>query len=97
MKIIRLDGPGRIIGPPHSRVLKSGHVVLNPGEEVGEHVTEKREELILIIDGTASITEEGKKFVLCKGEAAYINEGKRHNVINETEKPLRYVYTVAML
>ena len=35
-----------LIQPPESVALKSRKVTLEPGEEIGEHVTKRREELI---------------------------------------------------
>lgn len=53
-----------IIKPPESKNLKSGRVVLEPGEDVGDHVTKEREEIIIILSGTATIIlKENEKLI----------------------------------
>jgi len=85
-----------LVKPPSSRCLKSGRVVLEPGESVGEHVTEDREEMLVVLKGTATLMDEGKSFLLEEGETYYISEGKKHNVKNETDMVLEYVYVVSL-
>lgn len=96
MIIKKLDKPDRIIAPPVSRYLKSRFQVLAPGEEVGEHVTDQREELILILKGTATIIEKGLPTELAAGHAVYLPANVRHNVRNDGTEPLHYVYVVAL-
>ena len=87
-----------LVRPPESFSIKSGKVVLQPRECVGEHKTEKREEVIVIIKGRALVIKEGKRMELEEGEACYIKEGTKHNVINlSEEKPLEYYYIVSIL
>jgi len=83
--------------PPETRKLKAGRVRLSPGEEVGEHVTEKREESIVVLKGDAAVLVDGKEHVISQGNAFYISEGKRHNVKNNGKKELEYVYVVSLL
>ena len=77
-----------ILKPPASRSLKSGRVKLNPGEEIGEHITHEREELIVVLRGAATVEKEG--------DAHFIPEGKKHNVRNATGKELEYIYVVTL-
>lgn len=86
----------RIIKPPESKTLKSGRVRLAPGEEVGEHVTEKREELIVILKGSARLEKEGARINLQQGETHYIPEGTKHNIKNDSDKELEYIYIVSL-
>ena len=85
-----------LIKPPDSKVMKSGRVMLDPGEEVGEHVTENKEEMIIVIKGTATLLMEGVSTIVQPGETVYIKEGVRHNVKNETDRELEYVYVVSL-
>jgi len=87
----------QILKPPRSKVLKSGRVCLSAGEDVGEHITEKKEELIIILEGTATIVIDGKVKTMSKGECYFIPENTKHNVINRSKNKLEYVYTVALL
>lgn len=86
-----------IIKPPTSRQLKAGKVTLKPGESVGEHITEKREELIIVLCGEATITVEGEEKIIKEaGETHYIAAEKKHDITNNDEKTLTYVYAVSL-
>ncbi len=85
-----------LLRPPTSKVLKSGRVILSPGESIGEHVTDRREELIVIIKGKATLSEEDKKTELSAGETHFIRENIKHNVTNNSDEELEYVYVVAL-
>ncbi len=85
-----------LVKPPVSRLMKSGRVFLSPGENVGEHVTEGREELIIVLKGEATVYENGREMRLGCGDILYIKEGVRHNVKNTTNGELEYIYVVAM-
>jgi mannose-1-phosphate guanylyltransferase / mannose-6-phosphate isomerase len=85
-----------IIKPPQSKKLKSGRVILKSGEDVGWHVTEKREELIIILKGKAKIFNEQEEIVLKEKQTFYISEGKKHNVLNMGKTNLEYIYVVSL-
>jgi len=85
-----------IIKPPESKALKAGRVVLSPGEEIGEHKTDKREELIIILRGTATLIKEGEQIQLKIGETHYIEPETKHNVVNNSDEELEYVYVVSL-
>lgn len=78
--------------------MKAGHVCLKSGESIGEHVTDKREEIILVLEGEAKITCAGHDALLARANSvAYIPPEMKHNVTNVGKAELRYVYVVAML
>ena len=85
-----------IVRPPESRMLKSGRVRLSPGESVGWHVTKEREELIVILRGTATVLEQDTRTVLSQGETRFITSGVSHNVRNDGKSELEYIYTVSL-
>ncbi len=85
-----------LIEPPHSRLLKACRVILSPGEEVGEHTTEKREELIIVLNGTASLFKGDGAIELNEGEAHFIREGVKHNIRNNSGRDLEYIYAVGL-
>ena len=85
-----------LIEPPHSRLLKACRVILSPGEEVGEHKTEEREELIIVLRGTASLMKGNEVVELNEGEAHFIEQGLMHNVKNNSGKDLEYIYAVGL-
>jgi len=85
-----------IIKPPESQKLKSGRVVLSPGEEIGEHKTDKREEILIVLKGTATLMKEGEKIQLKEGEVHYIKSETTHNVVNNSDEELEYIYVVSL-
>ncbi|MBU0953249.1 MAG: cupin domain-containing protein [Nanoarchaeota archaeon] len=82
--------------PPTTKLLKAGRVTLAPGETVGEHVTDQREEVLVILKGTATVHVEGTVTTVPKGQTHYIKEGQKHNVVNNGTENLEYVYVVAL-
>lgn len=97
MIIKQLSQTGSLIKPPESERINSGMVVLENGEEVGEHITHKREELIIILQGQATIILEGKETLAKENSFIYIPENKKHNVKNNSSQTLKYIYIVALL
>lgn len=93
----KINQKGSLIKPPISKRIRSGCVILKKGEEVAEHVTEKKEEVIIILQGRATIIMEGVKTEVSENNIVYIPENKKHNVINESSEILRCVYIVISL
>ncbi|MFA4907039.1 MAG: cupin domain-containing protein [archaeon] len=89
-----MDYPS-IVKPPQSESLKSGKVVFGAGESVGWHVTEKKEELLVVIRGNATVLVESGRSGVQAGKAFFIPEGKKHNVLNEGKGELEYYYVTA--
>lgn len=78
--------------------LRSGLVTLKPQEEVGEHKTHKKEEIIIILKGSAIIAyNKNKKIRAPVNSFVYIPPETRHNIINCSGKMLRYVYVTAQV
>jgi len=76
--------------------MKSGMVVLEQGEEVGCHNTNGREEMIIVLEGSACIEIDDKSFETIDNESIfYIPPETKHNIINRNEKTLRYIYVVS--
>ena len=48
--------------------LKSGHVTLKPGENIGEHSTAEREEIIIILRGEGKATIDKTKIFTIRGD-----------------------------
>ncbi len=71
----------------------SGIVVLKKGESVGEHKTEGVEEIVVVLEGEATVVIEGKKYKRLKAPSvAYIPPNVVHNVVNNSSKILKYIY-----
>ena len=98
-KVIALEGNEKfqrlLAGAPETAGMKSGHVVLQPGESVGEHNTEAKEEAIIVLEGTAQVFIAGAVFCLVAGkQLIYIPPHTPHDIKNISDGPLRYVYVV---
>jgi len=76
--------------------LQSGHVVLQPGEEVGLHNSDHYQELIIVLEGEGVFEAEpiGAQSI-SKGQIAYNPPGTQHNVINTGKSLLRYIFVVS--
>ncbi len=100
-RAIKLDmnasGFQRILaGPPSTIRMKSGMVSLAPGESVGVHNTDNKEELIIVLEGEGKMIFDGFESVkLTIGENAYCPPFTEHNIINTDTKTLKYVYIVS--
>ena len=76
----------------------SGIVLLKKGESVGEHKTDNVEEVIVILEGEATIVIKGKKYKKLKAPSVvYIPLDIVHNVINTSSKILKYIYITSKL
>lgn len=81
--------------PPVSANIKSGYVFLHKGEEVGEHITESREEVLYIVEGEAKVTVGELAEYAEAGSMIYIPPQTKHNVKNESDEDLKYIYVVS--
>ena len=85
-------------GPPESVTMRSGQVVLQPGESVGKHSTECYEELVIILEGEGLfLLNEGKQLAFNADSVLYCPPNTQHNIKNTGSTPLRYIYVVAKI
>ena len=100
-RVIHLDPAGAdhlpiLGGPPESVSMRSGLVVLAPGNSVGLHSTKDFEELLIVLEGQGELQITAQdSLALGAGVAAYCPPQTEHNVLNTGTGPLRYVYIVA--
>ena len=97
VKLIKLTASGKyhpVIKPElGSLQIRSGRVILRKGENVGEHITNGVEELLVILEGTAEVIIHGKKTIKAmKNAAVYIPPNTRHDVRNKNSRVMRYLY-----
>jgi len=86
----------RLLGRPESVTLRSGLVMLRPGEDCGWHSTDNFEELIICLEGAGEVeTERLGRRPLAAGQYAYNPPQSRHCVFNTGSADMRYVYVVA--
>ena len=83
-------------GAPQTSGIRGGSVKLKPGESVGWHSTAANEEALVILHGSGVASIEGHADVpLREKMLEYIPPATRHNVTNNGQEPLEYVWIVA--
>jgi quercetin dioxygenase-like cupin family protein len=87
-----------ILTAENAKKLKSGLIFLKTGEDVGEHNTRKKEEIIIVMEGKATVEIDGQVFSeVSSGSVAYIPSQTLHNVRNRSDSELRYIYVVSQV
>jgi len=100
-RVVHLDpgatGYTRLLGgPPETVTMRSGQVVLAPGEAVGKHGTDEYEEVVIVLAGSGEVrVAGGATLLLTPGSVAYCPPQTTHDVVNTGTVRLRYVYVVA--
>ena len=82
-------------GPPQTAGLRSGRVVLKPGEHMHRHSTGAHEELLVFLQGRAQVLVGSETLEVAAGQVLYIPPQTDHELHNEGPDELRYIYTVA--
>jgi mannose-6-phosphate isomerase-like protein (cupin superfamily) len=83
-------------GIPGTRGMRSGYVTLTPGESVGEHNTESKEEALIILSGKGTVVYgDGTSLHVEEDTLVYIPPHTKHDVKNRGTESLRYVYVVS--
>ena len=100
-RVLRIDPSAveytRLLGgPPDTVTMRSGSVVLLPGQSVGKHNTGEYEEVIVVLAGAGEMRiSGGSDLKLDRHSVAYCPPATEHDVVNTGTEPLRYVYVVA--
>jgi len=83
-------------GPPNSYSMRSGKVILQPGESVGKHSTKSNEEFIVILNGEGVfIFNDDNSLKFDNNSVLYCPPMTEHNIQNTGSTPLIYIYVVA--
>ena len=96
MLVKKLKQSGTLIKPPQSKQIKTGLVILAPGEDVGWHITKNREEIIVVLKGRGTVECQGQRKNINQGDFIYIEAEKEHNVFNTGKEELHYLYLVSL-
>jgi mannose-6-phosphate isomerase-like protein (cupin superfamily) len=97
MLVKKFGQPGRLLDLSETNLLKAGFVVLKSGEEIGEHINQDREEILIVLSGNATVVCEGEKRDIGAGFLVYMPENSKHNVRNRGNGLLKYIYLTADL
>lgn len=97
--VVKFSGEGKyqrlLAGSPQTKGLKSGFVNLRPGEEIGIHSTEDREEAIIILNGKAVVYyENDNQLEVEANSVVYMPPNTKHNVKNAGQDLLSYIFVV---
>lgn len=66
-------------------------ITLEPGTSIGYHKHEREEDIYYIINGIATVTDNGEKRFVYPGEVVYTGDGGSHSIANEKDVPLEFV------
>jgi mannose-6-phosphate isomerase-like protein (cupin superfamily) len=100
-KVVELDAKGmkelRILaGAPESYRMRAGLIVLAPGDSVGRHSTQQKEEVLVVLEGSGEMVfGDGSKLPVHANSALYCPPETAHDVVNTGHAVLRYVYVVS--
>ncbi|RJO65352.1 MAG: cupin domain-containing protein [Candidatus Omnitrophota bacterium] len=87
-----------LAGIPFTAGMKSGCVTLKPQESIGEHITDAKEEAIIVLEGMAEVYIEGRPFFTAQAKSlVYIPPETTHDIKNIGNAILRYVYVTIPL
>ncbi len=83
-------------GPPQTKSMHSGLIVLAPSKSVGKHSTKSYEEAVVVLSGTGEFKiTGGPTLQLSPNSVVYCPPNKEHDVLNTGSVPLRYLYIAA--
>jgi quercetin dioxygenase-like cupin family protein len=100
IRIAGIGGNARYLrllaGVPETKGMKSGYVILQPGESVGSHSTEAKEEAVIILEGTLQVLAGGEPVQIAgKDSLVYVPPQTEHDMKNIGAGAARYVYVVS--
>lgn len=73
--------------------IKAGHVILKPGENVGEHTTAEREEIIIVLKGKGEARVDKETILkIGKNSLLYIPLQMSHDIKNTGKTILEYIF-----
>jgi len=85
-----------LTGIPQTSGMRSGKVNLLPGADCGQHSTEANEEMLVFLSGKGrAVIGDSKTLEVGIGKITYIPPYTVHNIINDSNEPLCYIYCVA--
>jgi putative monooxygenase len=84
-----------LTGPPQTAGMVAGRVVLKPGEAMHRHSTENNEELLVVLHGRGQVLIGGEPVAVAAGEVLYVPPHTEHEVRNDGQEELRYIFTAA--
>lgn len=76
--------------------IKSGHVILKPGENIGEHTTLDREEVIIVLKGKGeAVINKDNILKIEQNIVLYIPSKTSHDIKNTGSGILEYIFVTS--
>ena len=72
-------------------------ITIKQGSSIGWHIHENDQEIIYVISGQGTLTEDDKQYELLQGQANYCGKGKNHSIKNEKEEDLELFAVITKL
>lgn len=69
---------------------------VQPGDSIGEHSHTGEGEVYVVLDGSATIKDDGVEYIMHVGDAQYCTDGHSHAVYNHTDKPVSLLSIVIL-
>ncbi|MGA2915654.1 MAG: cupin domain-containing protein [Sedimentisphaerales bacterium] len=91
----KTDHQPLLMGVPQTSGMRAGRVYLLPGHNCGEHSTGDYEEMLVFLSGNGQAIIGDKTFAVGKGKITYIPPQTIHNIKNNSDEPLVYIFCVA--
>jgi mannose-6-phosphate isomerase-like protein (cupin superfamily) len=67
------------------------HMILMPGDTVGEHVHEGDNEIFYFLSGTGEYNDNGTKVTVEPGDTTICSDGELHGLVNTGDVPLEFI------
>lgn len=67
------------------------HMVLAPGNTIGEHTHSGDNEIFYFLSGTGEYNDNGKLITVTAGDTAICNDGDLHSLKNTGAEPLEFI------
>ena len=67
------------------------HMILAPGNSIGEHVHEGDNEIFYFLSGTGEYNDNGTTVQVKPGDTAVCNDGETHSLVNTGDIPLEFI------
>ena len=67
------------------------HMILAPGNSIGEHVHEGDNEIFYFLSGTGEYNDNGTTVQVKPGDTTVCNDGETHSLVNTGDIPLEFI------
>ncbi len=71
-------------------------ITLAPGSSVGKHRHEGEEEVYYLLEGQATVTDNGQSRLVGPGDAILTGDGGEHSIENTGESPLVFMAVILL-